>query len=161
MSRVGRAMCPPKRPPLLNRAMRRILRSRLSRLVDRGVMLVTVSGRHTGRPYTLPVQYVEDGDVVWILVGASHHKTWWRNLVDGGRVDLVMRGHLRQGRGQAHTFDQHPAVVKEGLHRYAQRFPFMARGLGVRNGDEDSLARAAARTAVVRIHLDAADGLHG
>jgi hypothetical protein len=140
-----------KRTPELNRVMSRIIRSPLSRLVDRGVMLVTVSGRRSGRPYTLPVQYAQDGDVLWILVGASEQKTWWRNLIGGGRVEVVLRRRVRTGHGRAHTYSEQPEVVEEGLRRYVERFPGTARFLRVR--DEQGFARVAARSVVVRIQL--------
>jgi deazaflavin-dependent oxidoreductase (nitroreductase family) len=143
-----------KRPPLLNRAMSRIIRSPVSWLVDRGVMLVTVYGRRSGKPYTLPVQYVKDGDVVWVLVGNSEQKTWWRNLRDEAPVEVVLRHRVRHGRGRAHTFDQHPETVEEGLRRYRERFRGMARALGIRAGDERSFTRVAARVVLVRILLE-------
>jgi deazaflavin-dependent oxidoreductase (nitroreductase family) len=145
---------PRKRQPTLNRAMIRIVGSRLSWLVDRGVMLVTVFGRRSGRPYTLPVQYTRDGDVLWVLVGRSEEKTWWRNLLGGGRVEVVLRRRVHRGHGQAHTHSQQPEFVEEGMRRYAQRFPHMAKGLGVSANDERGVARAAAGAAVVRIHLE-------
>lgn len=84
MSTVEQVRTPPKTPEWLNRFMSGILRSPFSRLVDRGIMLLTVFGRRTGDPYSFPVQYVEDGDSLWVLSGSGEEKTWWRNLMRGG-----------------------------------------------------------------------------
>ena len=52
-------------------------------------MLLTVTGRKTGRKITLPVNYDRDGDDLWIL--SSRDRTWWRNLLHGGAVEVRLR----------------------------------------------------------------------
>lgn len=144
-SRTGR------RPTLGNRAFAVILRSPLSRLVDPAVMLLTVYGRRTGRPYTFPVQYARDGDVLWVYVGDGGKKTWWRNLEPEAPVRMLLRRQVRAGRGLALRPEDQRTAVEEGLRRYAERFPRTTRLMGVRAGDDASLARTAARTTMVRI----------
>ncbi|HEX6197679.1 MAG TPA: nitroreductase/quinone reductase family protein [Jiangellaceae bacterium] len=140
--------------PWLNRAMSRLVRSRFSRLVDRSILLLTVFGRRTGRPYTFPVQYVQHGDVLWVYIGSSEDKTWWRNLEQEARVQVLLRGRERTGRGVAYTYDRQPGIVADGLRRYIHRFPSTAKRLGIPQGDNEALAHAAARSAVVRVHLE-------
>lgn len=144
----------PTRPPPLNRFMGALVRSPLSSLVDRSVMLLTVVGRRSGRPFTFPVQYVRDAEGLWVLAGDAERKTWWRNLVGGADVRVVLRHRERTGRGVAYTYDEHPQLVELGLRRYVDRFPGTARRLGLPPGDRDALSRAAARTVIVRVHLD-------
>ncbi|HEX6206809.1 MAG TPA: nitroreductase/quinone reductase family protein [Actinomycetota bacterium] len=145
---------PPKSTPWVNRAMSRLLRSPLSRLVDRGIVLLTVYGRNTGHPYTFPVQYVQQGEVLWVYVGHGEQKTWWRNLTDDGPVEVLLRKRLRTGRGLALAHDAAPEAVEEGLRRYADRFPGAARRLRIPTVDDETIARAAARTVIVRITLE-------
>ena len=140
--------------PLLNRAMSRLVRSRFSRLVDRNILLLTVFGRRTGQPYTFPVQYVQRGEVLWVFVGSSEEKTWWRNLVQEAPVQVLLRGRVRTGRSAAYTYDRRPDVVADGLRRYVRRFPGTAKRLGMPPGDDEAFAHAAARSTVVRIHLE-------
>jgi deazaflavin-dependent oxidoreductase (nitroreductase family) len=146
---------PPKPPPAVNRMMVRLLRSPLSRVVDRGILLLTVFGQRTGRPYTFPVQYVEADDrTLWVMSGAGAEKTWWRNLIGGAPVEVLLRRRRHRGRAVAFTYGGHPAIVEAELARYVERFGGMAKRLGITAEDEESLQRAAAATVMVRIKLD-------
>ena len=40
-------------------------------------MLITLSGRKTGRKISLPVNYYQDLDALWVLTSRS--RTWWRS----------------------------------------------------------------------------------
>ena len=53
-------------------------------------MLITVTGRKTGRKYSTPVGYYQDGDTLWIVT--SRDRTWWRNVCGGAQVDLHLHG---------------------------------------------------------------------
>lgn len=143
----------PRKPPVVNRAMIRVLRSRFSRLVDRGLMLVTVSGRHSGRPYTLPVQYVQDGQTLWVYAGGAG-KTWWRNLIGGAHVHVLLRRRTHPGWATAHTPDTDPDVVHQGLRRYVDRFPRVARRLRIIPDGGYVFGRAVTESVIVRINLD-------
>jgi hypothetical protein len=60
--------------------VRALLRSPAHRVMSRGVLLLTYTGRRSGRRYTLPVQYAR-ADQSLILWPAHHdRKRWWRNL---------------------------------------------------------------------------------
>ncbi len=86
-----------------------LLRSPLHPLVSAHLALITVTGRRSGREYTFPVGYERDGDHVRITVGWPERKRWWRNLRDGGRVRLRLRGEERHGYAQA-TGDERTGV---------------------------------------------------
>jgi hypothetical protein len=49
-----------------NRPMSWILRSPLHRVLSKSTLLITLSGRKSGKLYTLPVNYVREGDILWI-----------------------------------------------------------------------------------------------
>jgi hypothetical protein len=74
----------------------------LHRLVSGRIALITVTGRRSGRRFTFPVFYTQDGDRVTIEVGWPERKVWWRNLRDGGEVSLRLRGVQRTGHARAH-----------------------------------------------------------
>jgi deazaflavin-dependent oxidoreductase (nitroreductase family) len=154
MRTAEQVKAPPKTPGWLNRLMGGLLRSPFSRLVDRGIMLLTVFGRRTGRAYTFPVQYVEDGRSLWIYSGAGEEKTWWRNLRPGGPVEVLLRRRKHRGRGVVFTYADQPEMVEEGLRRYSERFPGMAKRMGLSLGDRKAFAEAAARSVTVRIDLE-------
>ncbi|MGE5642713.1 MAG: nitroreductase/quinone reductase family protein, partial [Byssovorax cruenta] len=55
-----------------------VLRSPFHGMLSNSMMLITVTGRKTGKKYTTPVGYFrENGD---LLVLTSRDRTWWRNL---------------------------------------------------------------------------------
>ncbi len=84
-----------------NPAVRAVLSSPLHPLLSRGLALITVTGRRSGRRYTFPVGYRQTGDRVIVNVGWPERKQWWRNLRDGGRVQMLIRGHPREGQARA------------------------------------------------------------
>jgi deazaflavin-dependent oxidoreductase (nitroreductase family) len=47
------------------------------------VLLLTTTGRRSGRPWTVPVMYQTDGDD-WVVIasngGSDRHPAWWLNL---------------------------------------------------------------------------------
>ena len=49
--------------------------------------LITVTGRKTGRKYTTPVGYYQEGDTLWVI--SSRDRTWWRNATGGAQVDFI------------------------------------------------------------------------
>jgi hypothetical protein len=71
-------------------------------LASHQLALITVTGRKSGREYTFPVGYSQQGEVVRIGVAWPDRKLWWRNLTDGGaRVRLRVRGTERTGHAEA------------------------------------------------------------
>jgi hypothetical protein len=84
----------------VNPALRAVLRSPAHGVASGRLALITYAGRRSGREYTIPVLYRDDGDEVTIAVGWPDRKVWWRNLTgDGGPVRMVIRG--KQLRGHA------------------------------------------------------------
>ena len=100
----------PKFPPelvlrVLNPLMRVLLRSPAHRLVSRRFMLLILTGRKTGRTYTIPVgrHQGEDGELLVHADGA-----WRVNLRGGADVHVVLDG--REHAGHA-SFEEDPALV--------------------------------------------------
>jgi deazaflavin-dependent oxidoreductase (nitroreductase family) len=140
--------------PWVNRVLMRLLRSPLSRLVDGGLMLLTVTGRRTGRTYSFPVQYVEDGRVLWVCAGHGDAKTWWRNLVGGADVEVRLRRRVYPATAIALTQADASELAEQGLRLYVDRFPATGRRLGIVSGDRSAFGQMAARTVMVRIERD-------
>jgi F420H(2)-dependent quinone reductase len=86
----------------LNPVVRAVLRSPAHRLASGSLVLLTVTGRRSGRRFTFPVGYRQDGDTVTVAVGWPERKQWWRNLREEAPVGLVLRGVRRSGRAQSH-----------------------------------------------------------
>jgi hypothetical protein len=86
-----------------NPAIKLMLRSPLHPLLSGGLLLITVTGRRSGREFTFPVSYSRPSeDKVEITVGWPERKKWWRNLRGkGGPVRLRLRGKERTGHAVA------------------------------------------------------------
>src|SRR5262249_11219572 len=80
----------------LNPVVAWLLRSPLHPLLDWGLMLVTVTGRRSGRVYTIPVGYQRDGDGLVVLVSKPSRKQWWRNYRDRRPIGVVLQGRAAQ-----------------------------------------------------------------
>lgn len=69
-----------------------ILRSPLHAIMSKKLILLTFTGRRTGRSYTTPVSYlVEQGGTLLVAGGAP----WWRNVRQGMPVRVRLRGRDR------------------------------------------------------------------
>ncbi len=80
-----------------NQLITTVLRSPFHFFVSSRSLLITVKGRKTGRLYTLPVNFMRQGDLISIV--SQRHRTWWRNLRGGAPVTLRIGGRDVQGYG--------------------------------------------------------------
>ncbi len=63
------------------------------------IMLLTTTGRKTGKPRTAPLLYLEDGDNVVIVAskgGMSHHPLWFGNLEADPSVEVEIGTRKRR-----------------------------------------------------------------
>ena len=99
-----------------NPLIRSVLRSPAHGLFSRNLALITVTGRRSGRSFTIPVGYREKGDRVTIEVGWPERKRWWRNLRgEGAPVQLVLHGKRRAGHATARGDEQSGVTVEVRL----------------------------------------------
>ncbi len=90
-------------------------------------MLIALTGRKTGRTISVPVNYYQDGEALWVLSVRS--RKWWRNLMAGAPVRLHLHG--KDAAGFAELVLDEGAVARH-LSDYVRRLPASARYLGVR-----------------------------
>lgn len=139
-------------PPWLNRTMSWVLRSPLHRIISGSVMLITFTGRRSGKRYTTPISYSRQGEQII----AFTHSPWWKNLRDGASVTLRLQGRDQQGYAQAIADD--PAIILPYLRSHLQQVTRDARFYAVKidaNGqpNEADLAQAAHESVLIRITL--------
>jgi deazaflavin-dependent oxidoreductase (nitroreductase family) len=63
----------------------------LSRMRGKPTLLLTTTGRRSGRPHTIPLPYLADGDkmvVIGSASGAERHPAWVLNLIANPRVTV-------------------------------------------------------------------------
>lgn len=75
---------------LQNPFMKWLLNSSLHPVVSKWYMLIHVTGRKSGNIYTIPVQYKQVGNALYIISSKNYH--WWRNLHGGAEISLQLRG---------------------------------------------------------------------
>jgi deazaflavin-dependent oxidoreductase (nitroreductase family) len=88
---------------LFNPVIRALLRSPLHVLLSSQILLLTYTGRRSGRQYTLPVGYLPDRDAMIIVSQHSDLKRWWRNLRGGAPVAVLVRGKRLPARADEFT----------------------------------------------------------
>ncbi|MGY1779918.1 nitroreductase/quinone reductase family protein [Geodermatophilus sp. SYSU D01036] len=76
---------------VVNPVVRALSRGPGHRLLGRHLVVLSYTGRRTGRRHELPVMAAPDGDDLVVLVGGAAGKTWWRNLEAGPRDVTVRR----------------------------------------------------------------------
>jgi len=134
---------------VINPLMRMILRSPLHALMSRSLMLITYTGRKSGRVYTTPVRYLRVGNAVQCFT--SPDTQWWRNLRGGAEVTLTIQGQALPF--SASVIERDPHKTLEALRHYLTVFPQDAAYHDVRLRDDKSLVAAdlerAAKHAIV------------
>jgi hypothetical protein len=75
---------------------------RWGRLVGRNIVIITYTGRRSGRTFSTPVACRRTGDDITIAVKLPEAKNWWRNFLDtGGPLTLRLNGINRTGHATA------------------------------------------------------------
>ena len=133
--------------------MSAMLRSPLHRIVSRSIMLITFTGRKSGKSYTTPISYLRDGDMVTAFTGAN----WSRNLIDGAPVTLNIKN--KEYQGQADVVADDKRAVAESLQNFLRTVRSDARFYQVKFDDDgepnwDDVQRAAQRCVMLQIKLD-------
>ena len=131
-----------------------LLRSPLHRLLSKSLMLISFTGRTSGKRFTTPVGYKQDGDIVTFFSFAASR--WWKNLAGGALVSVRLRG--REMKGHAEAIKDN-AAVSEGITALAREDPRMASFFKVKADaagrlDPDEVKRAAERLVMVRVKVD-------
>lgn len=103
-----------------------LLRSPLHGLLSRNMLLITVTGRKSGKSYTTPVGYVRVGDEFVIV--SSPDRSWWKNLRGGAPVSVRVQGRRLIGTGRA---IEEATEVTAGLIELLKTAPSYQKYLGV------------------------------
>jgi deazaflavin-dependent oxidoreductase (nitroreductase family) len=144
---------------IANPIVRLILRSPLHTWLSAALLLLTYHGRKSGREYSLPVQYAQDGNTLYIVPGTPEQKTWWRNLQCGAPVHVTLRGKTFPGNGLFLVQDADREAILKGLELYLHRFPPSAKNYHVRMQADgrlnpEDLSNAADSISMIRVELN-------
>jgi deazaflavin-dependent oxidoreductase (nitroreductase family) len=83
--------------PQGNSVVLTILRSPVHRLLSGMAIELQYTGRRSGRRFSVPVQYVQDGGRLVIVPQDADTKTWWRNFRTAQPVTVRLKGRLYDG----------------------------------------------------------------
>lgn len=138
---------------IANPILKLLLRSPLHGAVSQQIMLITVTGRKSGKPYTTPVNYIQENDRLHVV--SHQHRTWWRNLHPHGPVIVHLRGQKLAASGYAFTDSKE---VAPRLFRYLQEVSHYAEPLGIGLDEEgqplrEEVNEACTGKVMVEIHL--------
>jgi deazaflavin-dependent oxidoreductase (nitroreductase family) len=100
----------PLKQPTSRRFMTWLLRSPLHVFMG-GLLLITVTGRKSGRAISTPVNYARDGGT--LLVTSKADRTWWKNARGGAKVTLLIDGKTYQA--DANVIEDRAVVERELL----------------------------------------------
>lgn len=142
----------------MNPLVAALLRSPLHFLLSPGLVLLTVTGRRSGRRYAIPVGYQRDDDEIVVMVSKAKSKQWWRNYYEPAPVSLRLRG--RERAGYAELVAPGSEEFRVWTERTLRRMPWMRRVFrvdfdpqtGLRTDQLDDLGE---EIAIVRIRLEA------
>jgi deazaflavin-dependent oxidoreductase (nitroreductase family) len=142
----------PTVPPLVNHAMKLVLRSPVHGMVSKTILLITFTGRKSGKTYTTPVSYSQFDDQVYVFT----HATWWKNLRSGTPVTLRLRG--REVRGLAEPVAEDKQAIAARLIAHLRKVPSDAGFYGVtfddhRNPRAEEVEKAAQTVVMINIRL--------
>lgn len=84
-----------------NPIMSWLLRSPLHGMVSNGIMLITVTGRKSGKQYTTPINYAREGNTIRLITSRKHG--WWKNVQSAAPVVARVKGS--DFRGTARVVD--------------------------------------------------------
>lgn len=122
---VEEALAPAAMVKIVNPVLRRLLSSPLHGIAGKGLMVLHVTGRRSGRVYDVPVGRHElDGQLMTYGGGA-----WRTNLRGGADLEVTIDGRRRR----AH------AVLEEDPDRVAEIFDRLLRALGPKRANRVAL----------------------
>ena len=96
---------------LVNSLVTTILRSPWHRMRSDRLLLLTFTGRKSGKEFTTPMRYVQEGETLRMTVVYP----WWKNLVGEATVHVLLRGEMRTGTAEVLPEEDGEVVVKVHL----------------------------------------------
>ena len=143
----------PRTPPkFLNSIMVFLLHSPLQGPLGSQLILLTFTGRKSGKTFTTPLGYTKHGDTVVLFTDHA----WYKNLIDNPSVTLRLQGRELQGRAEV-IHDDKQLIAKE-LAAFVQERSGAARAYNVKldaskQPDPMSVQQAAQLFTLIYVHL--------
>jgi len=111
------------------------------------IMVITTTGRKTGKRHSIPIGYLHDGDDIVALTG-ENVSNWFRNVLANGKATLEIKKE---------TFDVHGELITDEAERqrifkmYQQNEKYFKSNFGIElNSPESELQAALAKRRFIR-----------
>jgi deazaflavin-dependent oxidoreductase (nitroreductase family) len=100
-------------------------------------MLITFTGRKSGKVYTTPVEYRRVENTV--IFSSQRNRVWWKNLQDNAGVTLRIKGRKVEGMVEQLVFDE-----KEAAKEFKVIYPRLS---------DERAAKFAANALIVKVGI--------
>ena len=125
----------------------------LHRVISNQILLLSFTGRKSGKRYAIPVGYIRDGQTVRILT--KWFRGWWRNFQVAAPVELLIEGKHYYGTAKALT-DEVSSIA--ALTIAIKKYPYNADFYGIRltapnQANMDDVRYIAPKVVVLQIEL--------
>jgi deazaflavin-dependent oxidoreductase (nitroreductase family) len=132
-----------------------ILRSPCHWLMGKSTLLITVTGRKSGQPVTLPVNFYRCPEGLYII--SSRDRSWWRNLKSNPHATIWLGGQQRTAQAEL-LLDE--AMVAGQLVKIIVGERWLARALKIRLDEHQEpnvvdLQKTVQERLLVRLKLEA------
>lgn len=139
-------------PPAVNKTIKYLLRSPFHGILSKNMLLISFTGRKSGKTFTTPVSYSREGDLLYIFT----HATWWKNLDPNIPITLHLQGKDVLGLPEPVAEDK--KAVAEGLMGHLKRTPYDAKFYGVtldenKNPRWEEVEAGAQTTVMIRVRM--------
>ncbi len=125
-----------------------ILHSPFHGMLSNGMMLITLTGRKTGKTYTTPVGYYVEGEYLWVIT--SRERKWWKNLQGGAEVSLLLKRKPAHGIADVELDEK---AVEARMYEYLRHVPQAAKPMKIHVEDGKPNSADIATTAKDRLFV--------
>jgi deazaflavin-dependent oxidoreductase (nitroreductase family) len=130
-----------------------ILKSQFHGWMSANTLIIAYHGRKSGREYTLPVQYVQHDNKLYIVPGYAEKKTWWKNFRQEMDVRVWLMGEAVDGKGVLMDAAADADEILQAACLYLLKFPPSAKMHNVRTAEDGTPDMDDVQTAVKGIKM--------
>jgi len=123
---------------LYNPLVKFVLRSPLHPFISKSILLISFTGRKSGKLYSTPINYAIDGNTITLI--SKRLRAWWKNLQGGAPVTMLVQGKEQSGTAESVIPDDQ-MIIAELQKVYS----------GIPRGYAEKLV---SNTVVIRVHLN-------
>lgn len=113
------------------------------------LMVITTTGRKTGKKHSIPIGYVYDGDTI-IVLSSANPSNWFRNVLANGEATLEIKREKIDMRGELVTDETERQRIFE-IHKQNTKY-FKANFKAELDSSENELQEALAKRIFIRFH---------